>query len=295
MTKVIQLTNIAKRYGAQTALSALNMQVPEGAVYGLLGQNGAGKSTCLRLIMGLLRADAGQIQILGQNAEQLSAETRQQIGYSSESMRVVPWLTVAQALNYTRSFYPDWDSDYVNNWLKKLELNPAARVFSLSRGNRQKLGLIMAIGHRPKVLILDEPAGGLDPIARRIFLESMIELLHESGTTIVISSHQMQDLERICDHVGVINHGRMQAEGELEQFKLQTRRLRVMQSQPLPELGLSVIHHLQGQQSGEWVVNNWSPELEQRVRSSVAAEYLQVDALSLEEIFVYHARQGVAA
>ncbi len=293
MTKLIQLSDVAKRYGSQTALSGLNMQVPAGAVYGLLGQNGAGKSTCLRLIMGLLRADSGQIQILGQNVEQLSADTRQQIGYSSESMRFVPWLTVAQALNYTRSFYTHWDSDYVNSWLQKLELNPRARVFSLSRGNRQKLGLIMAIGHRPKVLILDEPAGGLDPIARRVFLESMIDLLHESGTTIVISSHQMQDLERICDHVGLINNGRMQAEGEMELFKSQTRRLRLMQSQALPELGLSVIHHLPGQQSSEWVVNNWSPELEQRLRQAVAAEYLQIDALSLEEIFVYHARQGV--
>lgn len=291
--EMIRLSAVDKAYGSKMAVKDLNMQVPTGSVYGLLGQNGAGKSTCLRLIMGLLQPDSGQIQIMAQ--DHLNATSRQKIGYSSESLRMVPWLTVAQALNYTQAFYSNWDSAYVSEWLNKLELDPRARVFSLSRGGRQKLGLIMAIGHRPQLLILDEPAGGLDPIARQVFLESMIELLHESGTTIVISSHQMQDLERICDTIGVLNKGQMQAEGDLEQFKSQTRRLRVLKQATLPELGQSVLHHLASQHSSEWVINNWSPQLEQRIRSEVGADYLQIESLSLEAIFVYYARQGVNA
>lgn len=291
--EIIRLNGVNKAYSSKYALKGLNLEVPEGAVYGLLGQNGAGKSTCLRLIMGLLKADAGQVQVLGQQVGDLSSELRQQIGYCSESLRVIPWLTVAQALNYNQAFYRNWDTQYVAGWLDKLALDPKARVFSLSRGGLQKLGLIMAIGHRPRLLILDEPAGGLDPIARKIFLESMIELLHETGTTIVISSHQIQDMERICDTVGLLKQGRMQVEGELEQFKKRTRRLRILKCPQLPDLGQSVIYQLPGQQSSEWVIDNWNPEMEQHFRTQIPAEHLVIDSLSLEEIFVYYARQEV--
>src|SRR5690606_28387738 len=144
----------------------LDLNVPEGCVYGLLGQNGAGKSTALRLVMNLLRPSRGELQVLGHRPEQMSMAVRQQLGYSSDSMQVIPWLTVSEILSYTSSFYERWDSDYVASWLKRLELQPGKRVFSLSRGDRQKLGLVLAIGHRPRLLILDEPAGGLDPLVR---------------------------------------------------------------------------------------------------------------------------------
>lgn len=285
---LIEFKAVEKHYGRTQALRGLDLNVPEGYVYGLLGQNGAGKSTALRLVMNLLRPSRGELQVLGHRPEQMSMAVRQQLGYSSDSMQVIPWLTVSEILSYTSSFYERWDSDYVASWLKRLELQPGKRVFSLSRGDRQKLGLVLAIGHRPRLLILDEPAGGLDPLVRQVFLESMIELLHEAGTTIVLSSHQMADLERIADHIGLMAQGRMLFETELEQLKASTRRVLLFHEGALPDLGLKPLKTQASAGVTEVVLTNWSAQWEAQLLSQQPRLRLQSEALSLEAIFVEH-------
>jgi ABC-2 type transport system ATP-binding protein len=269
------------------------MQVPQGTVYGLLGRNGAGKSTTLRILMNLIRPDGGEITIWGHTPDRLSLSLRQQIGYTSDSMQLIPWLRVDQILAYNGSFYPTWDPHYVEQCLKRLELDSHKRVFSLSRGDRQKLGLLLAIGHHPRLLILDEPAGGLDPLARKEFLESLIELLHESGTTIILSSQQMTDLERIADHIGLMAHGQMRLEMPLEDLKRSYRRVFLTGSGLPPEHTLQpltgVATHKRHPGYLELIHENWSAAAEAHLLRQFPDTRLEQSPLSLEEIFLIYA------
>ncbi|PIQ24363.1 ABC transporter ATP-binding protein [bacterium (Candidatus Blackallbacteria) CG17_big_fil_post_rev_8_21_14_2_50_48_46] len=288
---VIAAKGLEKAYGRQKALKSLDMQVPEGCVYGLLGRNGAGKTSTLRILMNLIRPTGGEVAVLGHRPEVLPLHLRQQMGYSSDSMQLIPWLRVDQILAYNGSFYPAWDAAYVQQWLKRLELDPLKRVFSLSRGDRQKLALILAIGHRPRLLILDEPAGGLDPLARQEFLESMIELIHESGTTIVISSHQMSDLERISDQIGLVVNGQMRLEKSLEALKAQSRRVTLLSK----NLQVSDLKDFQGivhskAYAGylELIHENWSANEEEKLLRRFPEVRIEHSPLSLEEIFIIY-------
>lgn len=288
---LIRIHQLQKHYGKTQVLKGLDMLVPAGSVYGLLGRNGTGKTTTLRILMDLIRPSAGQIELMGHAPAELPLKLRQQLGYSSDSMQLIPWLSVDEILNYNGSFYPDWDPEYVRLWLKRLELNQNKRVFSLSRGDRQKLALIMAIGHRPRLLILDEPAGGLDPLARQEFLESLIELIHEAGTTIVLSSHQMSDLERIADQIGLMVDGRMRLQMPMETFTSSSRRFQLLSQaiHPQTRIELSGLVH-QNARSGllEGVVENWSPQSEQKLLQMFPEARIETRPLSLEELFLVY-------
>ena len=288
---IIDIKGLNKAYGRTQVLHGLEMQVQAGAVYGLLGRNGAGKTTTLRILMDLIRPGSGSIQVMGHRPENLPLSLRQQIGYSSDSMQLIPWLRADELLNHNGAFYPNWDPDYVGLWLKRLSLDGRKRVFSLSRGDRQKLALIMAIGHRPRLLILDEPAGGLDPLARQEFLESIIELIHEAGTTIVLSSHQMSDLERIADHIGLMVDGRMRLQCPLDALKSRSRRvqligqgLRLEQLKAMP----GVVHALQRGALLEAVLDDWSPDSEQKLLARFGEVRIESSPLTLEELFLVY-------
>lgn len=286
---IVRLARVTKTYGRSRVLDGLDMHIPEGSVYGLLGRNGAGKSTTLRMLLDLIRPSDGQLEVMGHAPAELPRELREQIGYSSDSMQLIPWLKVGELLNYNGAFYPAWDPEYVEQWLHRLELDTRKRVFSLSRGDRQKLALIMAIGHRPRLLILDEPAGGLDPLARKEFLESIIELIHESGTTIVLSSHQMSDIERIADHIGLMMNGRMRLEMPLEDFKTRSRRVQIV-GQNIPET-LQLEGQLQrnGRRGAvEVVLEDWSPLKEQKLLEQFPGARIESSSLSLEELFLIY-------
>lgn len=285
---IVQFRQVDKQFKGHAALRQLSFTVPEGVIYGLVGRNGAGKTTTLRLIMRLLRADRGEIQVFGAAPHELSLTLRQQIGYTSDSLPLIPWLKAEDLLAQNALFYPSWDWDYVKNWAKKLELNLQKRVFSLSRGDRQKLGFLMAIGHRPRLLILDEPAGGLDPVVRQQFLESLISFLNENGTTIILSSHQLNELERVADHIGLIQSGEMVLEAELESLRAQVRRVILMgrgveQLRPAEPL-------LDAQrQPGyvELIYRHWHDEIGHQIMRSFPEASLQVKALDLESIFIH--------
>lgn len=293
---IIETHGLSKAYGNHKALQNLNMQVPTGSVYGFLGRNGAGKTSTLRILMNLIRPSGGDVQVLGHAPERLPLQLRQQIGYSSDSMQLIPWLRVDELLAYNGAFYPAWDRAYVQQWLNRLELDARKRVFGLSRGERQKLALILAIGHRPRLLVLDEPAGGLDPLARKEFLESMIELIHESGSTIVISSHQISDLERIADQIGLVVNGQMRLEMPLEALKARSRRV-VLIDKNTPALSAQAevlktwpgILHLQTRTGYlEWIHENWNAAEEEKLLRRFPEARIEQSPLSLEEIFIIY-------
>lgn len=288
MTAIIKFHGVNKRFKGQSALQDLSFQVPEGVIYGLVGRNGAGKSTTLRMIMRLLQPDTGRVEVMGYEPSRMPLTLRQQIGYSSDSLPLIPWLKAEQLLAENALFYPGWDDAYAKNWAQRLELNLQKRVFSLSRGDRQKLAFLMAIGHRPRLLILDEPASGLDPVVRQQFLESLISFLNENGTTVILSSHHLNELERVADHIGLIQSGRMVLEADLESLRSEVRRVVFMGAgvesfQPTGSL-LDV-----QRQPGyvEFVFRHWHDDLGHQMMRAFPEASLQVKALDLESIFIH--------
>lgn len=294
MASIIQFQEVSKKFKGHQALRHLSFEVPEGVIYGLVGRNGAGKTTTLRMIMRLLQPDEGNVRVMGHEPSQMPLVLRQQIGYTSDSLPLIPWLKAEELLAENASFYPDWDEDYVKSWAKKLELNLSKRVFSLSRGDRQKLGFLMAIGHRPRLLILDEPAGGLDPVVRQQFLESLISFLNENGTTIILSSHQLNELERVADHIGLIQSGHMVLEAELDSLRSEVRKVILMgagveQFQP-QDLILDA-----ERQPGyvELIYRHWNDAMGNQILSDFPEASLQVKPLDLETIFIHlQAQEG---
>lgn len=294
---IIDFKDVSKKFGKQSALKKLNMAIPEGCIYGLVGRNGAGKSTSLRMIMNMLQPDSGSIQIMGHTPQELPLAMRQQIGYSSDSMPLIPWLKVGQLLQDNGSFYPGWNPEYVTLWLKRLSLDSNKRIFSLSRGERQKLAFLMAIGHRPRLLILDEPAGGLDPVVRQEFLESLIELVNETGTTIVLSSHQLHELERIAEYIGLIEDGQMYLETELESLRARMRRVILMGSEIKPESTIeqtALLDTIRRPGYMELIYSQWDEHKAHQLSQQFPRASMDVQSLNLEEIFIFLQKGGQA-
>jgi ABC-2 type transport system ATP-binding protein len=194
-------------------LGPLDLTVPRGAIYGLIGPNGAGKTTTIDLMLGMGREEAGTIRILGFDHRRDEVDVKRRVGYVSPDLSYQPWGKVSRAVNFVRAFYPDWDDDYCRRLFESLQVNWDEKIASLSYGAKTKLALIMALSHRPDVLILDEPTAGLDAHSKRQLFTELLAAVENSDRTVFISSHSLSDLERFADHIGIIHHGRLLLEG----------------------------------------------------------------------------------
>jgi ABC-2 type transport system ATP-binding protein len=219
MENIIEVKNLTKRYGQHAVLNNANFDLVKGSVTGLLGKNGAGKSTLLKCILGLIKPQSGSIQILGEPAWTLSAEAKARLGYVPQTVQLYPWMKVGQVIPYIASFYPRWNHDLTDRLVKDWGLNPAAIIKPLSPGELQKLLIILALGHEPDLLILDEPAAALDPEARRKFLNSILDLVKDGNRTVLFSTHITSDLERIADRVAILKDGQIVCSDGLDQLK----------------------------------------------------------------------------
>jgi ABC-2 type transport system ATP-binding protein len=219
MKHAFALDCLTKRFGSVTALNDVTLSIPPCSVVGLVGRNGSGKTTLLRHLVGLYLPTEGTCTTLGIPSPDLGTETLSRIGMVHQENRFLEWMTVAQHLRYVASFYPAWDEDLQNRLLRDLELDRAARVGTLSVGNAQKLGILLAVCHRPDLLVLDEPVSALDPMARETLLAFLLELLRENGNTIVISSHVLRDVEKIVDWVVCLDAGRLRVNAALDELK----------------------------------------------------------------------------
>ncbi len=201
---------LAKRFGAVRALDGLDLQVPEGAVYVLVGPNGAGKSTLLRTLMGLARYQAGTVDVLGRDPVDGGAEVRARIGYVPEDHRVgYGWMTVGRWLEHQAAYHPSWDAEYAHQLRARYEIDPGRKCHTLSKGQSRRVQLVVALAHRPSLLLLDEPTDGLDHVVRDETLRIMSEHLADSPTTVVISTHRVYEVEPLVDHVGVLSKGQL--------------------------------------------------------------------------------------
>ena len=216
METAFEVRHLTKQFRDVTALDNISLSVPKQAVVGLIGRNGSGKTTLLRHVIGLYLPTSGACTTLGCASESLGADELSRIGVVHQENRFLDWMRVKQQLRYVASFYKHWDRELEQRLLEELELEPAARVGTLSPGNAQKLGIILAVCHHPDLLILDEPVAGLDPITREQFLKFLLDLLQQDANTIVISSHVLRDIERVVNRVVCLDQGRIRTDASLD-------------------------------------------------------------------------------
>lgn len=216
---VLEFRNVHRAYGALEVLKGIDLQVRQGDVVGLLGRNGAGKTTLIKLVMGMLAPDKGEVRVFGLDPRERPVEVKQRIGYVSEDQELPPFLKVRDVIDLYRGLFPTWDDSFADELAGGFDLPPGRRVKDLSRGQTRQVALLCAVSHRPELLILDEPAGGLDPAARRDFLETSIRLLNEEGTTILFSSHHMNDVERMASRLVMIHDNEKWIDSELDDIR----------------------------------------------------------------------------
>ena len=193
--------------------------MPAGAVYGLVGANGAGKTTLIKHILGLLRAESGSVRVFGLDPVADPVGVLSRIGYLSEENDVPGWMRVEELIRYTRAFYPSWNDAYAEELRQTFALDPSAKIKSLSKGQKARVGLLIALAHRPALLVLDEPSSGLDPIVRRDILGAVIRTIADEGRTVLFSSHLLDEVEEVADHVTMINKGSIVLSAPLDEIK----------------------------------------------------------------------------
>ena len=233
---VIRATGLQKSFGGNEVLRGIDLEVQPGTVLGLLGKNGSGKSTLIKCLLGLLKPTGGSAGILGDDAWNLSAATKARLGYVPQEVVSYPWMRVRQVIAYTAAFYPNWNRPLVDRLCRQWSLPLEERVGPLSVGQLQTLGIVLALGHEPDVLVLDEPVASLDPSARRQFLATLLEVFDNPDCTILFSTHITSDLERIANRVAVLRDGRLGFDGDLGDLKDSVKRLRITarNGTPLP-------------------------------------------------------------
>ena len=219
--------NIRKRYGGRPILDGLNFSIPKGAVLGLVGANGAGKTTLMRILVGLLMPESGSATVLDEPALQLTDAAKTRLGYVPQQPEALNWMTVEGMLQFVGSFYPRWDSEYMWNSLMRWDIPPSQRLARLSPGERQRVALIRVLATCPELLILDEPASALDPVARRDFLREIALRAGEAGTTVLFSTHIVTDLERVASHVCFLHRGKLVLNTGMDDLKETHARLNV--------------------------------------------------------------------
>ncbi|HEV2703245.1 MAG TPA: ABC transporter ATP-binding protein [Steroidobacteraceae bacterium] len=221
--------NIHKRFGGAfgglKVLDDVSFSIPKGAVLGLIGRNGAGKTTLMRILVGLLMPESGSAMVLGEPAAYLTDAAKTRLGYVPQEPQSLSWMTVQAMLQFVGSFYPNWDHDYMWNSLMRWEIPPSQRLAKLSPGQRQRVALIRVLAACPELLVLDEPASALDPVARRDFLREIALRAGEAGTTVLFSTHIVSDLERVASHVCFLHEGKLLLDTPMDDLKETHARL----------------------------------------------------------------------
>lgn len=287
---VVAVTNLSRSFGAKLALNDVTLTVSRGCVFGLVGENGAGKSTFIKHLLGLWRAESGTVKVFGMDPVTEPTGVLARVGYLSEEPDLPGWMRVDELLRYTQAFYPQWNTTYAEQLRADFGLPSDARIKTLSKGQRARLGLIAAEAHRPDLLILDEPSSGLDPIVRRDILEAIIRTVTDEGRTVIFSSHLLDEVERVSDHVAMLHNGSLKLCAPLDEIKARHRRVSLRFESPRTEPPV-ITGAIRVDGAGrEWTVISDA----KRVYAPAAAQQLGAVVVddreaSLDEIFVAHA------
>ena len=279
---MLEMKNVTKTFGTFTALNDLTMMVPRGAVYGLVGPNGAGKSTAIRHLTGVYRQDAGQVLMEGQNIYE-NADIKSRIGYIPDDIFFFPSATLEDMRKYYKGLFPHFDDELYQRLYEVFQLPRKGQIRRFSKGMQKQAAFHLTICTRPDVMILDEPVDGLDPVMRRQVWSLILSDVAQRETTVLISSHNLRELEDICDHVGIMDHGRMLLERSLADMQGATHKLQLVGDTPE---GLDILHESNSGRLRTLIVRGSAQEISQRA-AAVNPAYFDVLPLSLEEIFIY--------
>jgi len=286
---VVKISGLSKRYGKTQALDDISLTIPPGVVFALLGENGAGKSTCLKTLLGLEKPDAGTAEVLGMNCQTDGIKIRSTVGYVPESPALYDWMTVKETGWFAAGFYGAEFLTEFNRLAVEYDLPLDRKIKKLSKGGRAKVSLALATAHLPPLLIMDEPTSGLDTLVRRKFLESMIDVT-SGGRTVLLSSHQIPDVERVADIVAIVNQGKVlicQPLDELKQDMEQWVLTLDSDGIELPPVKAEILlHEGQGSRRRRLLVRNPSPDCLWTLRDHPGISEVAVHTPSLEEIFV---------
>ncbi|HYO69017.1 MAG TPA: ABC transporter ATP-binding protein [Archangium sp.] len=285
---ILRTQGLTRAFHDVKAVNGVDLELRRGEVYGFLGRNGAGKTTTLRMLMGILRPDTGDIELMGQRVRRVRAAQKRHLGYVSQEQVFYPWMTALELGRFVSGFYPHWDDARFQQLLHVLDVPKDRKSAQLSGGTRMKLGLALALSHRPPLLILDEPTAGLDPVARREFLDILRDQVRREGQTALFSSHLVGEVEEVAHRIGILHEGRLRFQGSLDTLRQSVRRVVVESApEPLPP-GLSLVRRERlpdGRLAlvlfgtpGDWAHGPFAPE--------------GVETLSLENIFLAYARRS---
>lgn len=283
----VELSGVTKRYGRTTVVDGMTLAIPRGMTMGLVGPNGAGKSTTVRMLMGMLRPTSGEVRVLGMEMPGEAPAMRKRVGYVPERHDIYPWMTVREAIGFTRSFYETWDDDHCAEMVDLFALDVKKKVKHLSKGMLVKVGLLLAVSHRPELLVLDEPTSGLDPIVHEDFLDGVLRAICGGKTTVVYSSHNLGDIRRLADSVCILRGGKIVVRRGIEELLASVKRVRAVLTDGHLPRWVPEGTVWQKVERREWLltVDDFSAELAARIKAENPVEGVEVLDLSLGDVF----------
>jgi ABC-2 type transport system ATP-binding protein len=289
-THAIRIQELRKSYGLEFSLGPITLNIPRGVICGLVGPNGAGKTTLLNLLMGIGMADSGTASLVGHDVRENEVEVKRRVALVSPDLSYRAWGTVGRAIDFVRGFYPDWNAERCEHLLFQFDVHRSERVDALSFGARVKLAAVMALSRDPELLLLDEPTAGLDPLARQQLFAELLAFMRDENRTIVISSHNLTDLERFADHVAVMQQGQIIAFGAIPD--LLERYVQLDVQLPSDDSRIRALKVISRQENrARLLFDRWGAQSRESL-DTLGVEVLGETALTLEELFVALMKTG---
>jgi len=288
---IIEIKGLTRRFGKTLALKDVDVSVPRGTVLGLVGENGAGKTTLIKHLLGLFKAQCGSVRVFGLDPIQYPREVLARIGFLSENREMPEWMTIRQYMTYTRAFYRAWDAGYADRLVHQFDLDVSRKIKHLSRGQRAKTGLLTALAYKPDLLLLDEPSSGLDPVVRRDMLGAIVRTIAEEGRTVVLSSHLLDEVERLAQTIIMIHRSRVILRDTMDGIHARYCRLTLRFDTALPSPpSLPGLLDCTGGPI-EWsVICKQDIDQIKQAAADLNAHIVELDRPSLDDIFVAHVK-----
>ncbi|PCJ17127.1 MAG: ABC transporter ATP-binding protein [SAR86 cluster bacterium] len=292
---VVEINQLSRSFGKTKALDDINYRASRGKVYGLVGANGAGKTTLIKHLLGLLRAQSGTVKIFGQDPVKSPEQVLKRIGYLSEERDIPDWMNIGELMRYTSAFHKGWDDNYATELLDTFTLDKTKKIKTLSRGMRAQVALITAVAHKPDLLILDEPSSGLDAVVRHDILNAVVRTISEEGRTVIFSSHLLEEVERLSDHVTMIHHGKITLDSSMEEINnsyhySSIRFTDSLEVKPVLNTALSI----SGSGRSWSVIHEGAAERLADSVSQLGGEIVESRNATLEEVFVSQVGRSIS-
>jgi ABC-2 type transport system ATP-binding protein len=285
----VSIRNLGKQFDAHTVLQDISTQVRPGDVVGVIGKNGAGKTTLLEALLGFSPPSSGNADIFGESSLAMSAATKARIGFVPQQDELLPMLTGARQIALVSAFYPGWDKALIDRLASEWEVPLDRRTYKLSGGERQKLSTLLALGNRPDLLVLDEPVASLDPLARRRFLQQLLEIASDATRAVIFSTHIVSDLERVANRIWIVKDGRLLWDGDTDELKQSVQRLHIRARRPLPA-NITLPHMLHARRAPDGMSAAVTVrDLDASALETIARDFdaaIESEGLNLEEIFL---------